>query len=314
MELIRGLHNLRPRHRGCVVAQGAFDGVHCGHQMVLEQLKEKGRELGLPTTVACFEPLPREYFAPAEAPARLMSFREKFAVLRDLGIDRMLRIPFKPSFALVEAADYVRLVFRDGLGAKHVVLGDDQRFGKGRQGDIELMRTLGQEYGFEVEAMKSLGVGGARISSTRIREVLAQGGFALATELLGRPYSMTGRVMMGKQLGRTLNAPTANVHLHRLKAPLAGVYAVEIDGAGPHKEVGVANVGTRPTIGDLTKAILEVHVLNFNGDLYHRNLTVTFRKKLREQPFRRTPITVCPNSVSLVALPHQSGLRLDCFS
>ena len=283
MELIRGLHNLRPRHRGCVVAQGAFDGVHIGHQMVLDQLKEKGRELGLPTTVACFEPLPREYFAPAEAPARLMSFREKFAVLRDAGIDRMLRIRFNPNFSLMEAADYVRLVFRDGLGAKYVVLGDDQRFGKGRQGDIELMRTLGKEYGFEVEAMKSLGVGGERVSSTRIRQVLAQADFEFAAQMLGRPYSMSGRVMTGKQLGRTLGAPTANVHLHRLKAPLAGVYAVEVAGAGPHTEFGVANVGTRPTIGDLTKAILEVHILDFNRDLYRRNLTVTFRKKLRDE-------------------------------
>lgn len=283
MELIRGLHNLRPRHHGSVVAQGAFDGVHRGHQMVLEQLREKGRELGLPTTVACFEPLPREYFAPADAPARLMSFREKIEVLRDFGIDRMLRIPFKPSFALMEAADYVRLVFRDGLGAKFVVLGDDQRFGKDRQGDIGLMRALGKEYGFEVEAMKQVSFGGERVSSSRLREVLARGDFELATELLGRRYSMSGRVMMGNRLGRTLSAPTANVHLHRLRSPLSGVFAVEITGASAKVEVGVANVGTRPTIGDLTKAILEVHILDFHGDIYGRNITVTFRQKLREE-------------------------------
>lgn len=283
MELIRGLHNLRPRHRGCVVAQGAFDGVHCGHQVVLSHLKDKGRELGLPTVVICFEPLPREYFAPAAAPARLMSFREKFVALRDFGIDRVLRIPFDASFSELEADDFVRDVFRDGLGASYVVVGDDQRFGKNRHGDFELLKRLGQQYGFDVESTDSVTVEGVRASSTRIREALEQGDFALAAELLGRPFSLTGRVMMGKQLGRTLNAPTANLHLHRLRAPLSGVYAVEIEGAGAKKELGVANVGTRPTIGDLTRAILEVHIFDFNRDIYHRNLTVTFCKKIREE-------------------------------
>ena len=283
MELIRGLHNLRPRHRGCVVAQGAFDGVHRGHQGVLSQLKEKSRELGLPTVVICFEPLPREFFAPAESPPRLMSFREKFVALRDFGIDRVLRIPFNAGFSEIEADRFVREVFRDGLGARFVVVGDDQHFGKNREGDFALLQTLGRQYGFDVESMGSVNVEGLRASSTRIREALQLGDFALATELLGRPYSMTGRVMMGKQLGRTLDAPTANVHLHRLRAPLSGVYAVEIEGASAKKEVGVANVGTRPTIGDLTKAILEVHILDFNRDIYRRNITVTFREKLREE-------------------------------
>jgi riboflavin kinase/FMN adenylyltransferase len=163
------------------------------------------------------------------------------------------------------------------------VVGDDQRFGKNREGDFELLQALGQQYDFEVESMTSVTVEGMRASSTRLREALQQGDFALATELLGRPYSMTGRVMTGNQLGRTLNAPTANVHLHRLRAPLSGVYAVEIDGVGPCKQVGVANVGTRPTIGDLTRAILEVHILDFNRDIYRRNITVTFCKKLREE-------------------------------
>lgn len=283
MELIRGLHNLRPRHRGCVAAQGAFDGMHRGHQMVLSRLLETGRELGLPTTVVCFEPLPREFFAPAESPPRLMSFREKFMVLRDFGIDRVLRIAFNAGLVEMEADDFVRCVFHDGLGAKFVVVGDDQRFGKNRRGDFELMRLLGTQYGFEVESMDSVNVGGLRASSTRIRETLQQGDFALAEQMLGRPYSMTGRVMVGNRLGRTLGAPTANVHLHRLRAPLSGVYAVEITGASAKTEVGVANIGTRPTIGDLTRAILEVHILDFDRDIYRRNITVTFRQKLREE-------------------------------
>ena len=283
MELIRGLHNLRPRHHGCVVAQGAFDGVHRGHQMVLSRLQQKGRELGLPTAVICFEPLPREFFSPGHAPSRLMSFHEKFMALRDLGIDRVLRIPFNASFSEMEANDFVRDVFRDGLGAKYVVVGDDQRFGRNRTGDFSLLQELGKQYGFEVESMDSVNVEGQRASSTRIREALEQGDFELAAELLGRPYSLTGRVVVGKQLGRTLDVPTANLHLRRIRSPLAGVYAVEIDGVGDKKHVGVANVGTRPTIGDLTHAILEVHILDFSRDIYRRNITVTFRKKLRDE-------------------------------
>jgi riboflavin kinase/FMN adenylyltransferase len=283
MELIRGLHNLRPRHRGCVVAQGAFDGVHRGHQMVLSRLKEKGRELGLPTVVICFEPLPREFFAPARAPSRLMSFREKFDALRDFGIDRVLRIPFNASFSEMVASDFVRDVFYRGLAARHVVVGDDQHFGRNREGDFALLQSLGRQYGFDVESMDSVAIEGQRASSTRIRAALEQGDFALATELLGRPYSMTGRVVVGKQLGRTIDAPTANLHLRRIRSPLAGVYAVEVEGVGMQRHVGVANVGTRPTIGDLTHAILEVHILDFTGDLYRRNITVTFRKKLRDE-------------------------------
>lgn len=283
MELIRGLHNLRPRHRGCVVAQGAFDGVHRGHQVVLSRLKDKGRELGLPTVVICFEPLPREFFSPLDSPARLMSFREKFVALRDFGIDRVLRIPFSVNFSEMEADDFVREVFRDGLGAKFVVVGDDQRFGKNRSGDFSLLQKLGQQYGFEVESTDSVTVEGFRASSTRLREALEQADFTLAAELLGRPYSVTGRVVYGKQLGRTLRAPTANLYLRRMRAPLSGVFAVEVDGIGSHKHVGVANVGTRPTIGDLTSAILEVHILDFEGDIYRRNLTVTFCEKLRDE-------------------------------
>jgi riboflavin kinase/FMN adenylyltransferase len=283
MELIRGIHNLRPRHRGCVAVLGAFDGVHRGHQMVLSRLQEKGRELGLPTVVICFEPLPREFFAPTRAPSRLMSFREKFDALRDFGIDRLLRIPFDAPLSEMDAVDFVRQVFGDGLGAKFVVLGDDQRFGRNRQGDFELMHRLGADFGFAVEAIDSVAIEGQRASSTRIRAALEQGDFELAAELLGRPYSMTGRVVVGKQLGRTIDAPTANLHLRRIRSPLAGVYAVEIDGIGAQKHVGVANVGTRPTIGDLTHAILEVHILDFSRDIYRRNITVTFRKKLRDE-------------------------------
>ena len=283
MELIRGLHNLRPRHRGCVATIGAFDGVHRGHQAVLRSLIEKGRELGLPTTVILFEPLPREFFSPLESPPRLMSFQEKVTALRDLGIDRVLRIRFDRKLSDVSADDFLKRVFVDGLGVRYVVVGDDIHFGKGRKGNFELLQSTGMRDHFEVAQTSSVVQDGERVSSTRIRAVLEHADFAEAEKLLGRPYSISGRVMVGQQLGRTIGVPTANLHLRRLRAPLAGVYAVEVVGAAKETLFGVANVGTRPTIGDLTKAILEVHIFNFSENLYHRNLKVIFRKKLRDE-------------------------------
>lgn len=283
MELIRGLHNLRPRHRGCVATIGAFDGVHRGHRAVLQNLIDKGRELRLPAVVVLFEPLPREFFAPLQAPARLMSFREKFVALRELGIDRVLRVRFDAALADMGPEEFMRRVFVDGLGARYIVVGDDLHFGKNRAGDFEFLKDTGTRHGFEVVATSSVQVAGERVSSTRIRFALEHAHFAVAEQLLGRPYSITGRVMVGQQLGRQLGVPTANVHLRRLRAPLAGVYAVEVAGAGPRSLHGVANVGTRPTIGDLTKAILEVHILDFDGDIYHRNISVIFRNRLRDE-------------------------------
>lgn len=283
MELIRGLHNLRPRHRGCVVTIGAFDGVHQGHQKVLQQLMKKGQEFGLPSTVVILEPLPREYFAPLKAPARLMSFREKFVAFRELGIDRVLRIRFTAEFSKMTAEDFIKQAFVDGLGARYVVVGDDLRFGRDRGGDFSLLRRMGDEHGFEVVDTHTLTVDDDRVSSTRIRKALEDADFELAEVLLGCPYSISGRVIVGQQLGRTLNAPTANLQLRRLRTALSGVYAVEVVGAGDKRHYGVANVGTRPTVGDLTTAILEVHLLDFDQDLYGKKIDVVFRKKLRDE-------------------------------
>lgn len=283
MELIRGLHNLRPRHRGCVATIGAFDGVHRGHRAVLQGLLAKGRELGLPVTVILFEPLPREFFAPLQAPPRLLSFQEKVGALRELGVDRVLRIRFNAALSEMGADEFVRRVFFEGLGVKYIVVGDDLHFGKNRAGDFAFLQAAGARLGFEVAATPSVTLDGERVSSTRIRAALEAADFATAERMLGRPYSITGRVVMGQQLGRQIGTPTANIHLRRIRAPLAGVYAVEIRGAGEATLYGVANVGTRPTIGDLIKAILEVHIFDFSGDIYHRNITVTFRKKLRDE-------------------------------
>jgi riboflavin kinase/FMN adenylyltransferase len=283
MELIRGLHNLRPRHRGCVATIGAFDGLHHGHRAVLGHLLEKASELDLPSVVILFEPLPREYLAPREAPARLMSFREQFQALAALGVDRVLRIRFDESLRTMSAVDFITRVFVEGLDARYIVAGDDLRFGRDRQGDFALMQAQGHKFGFETMHTDTLGLSGERVSSTRIREALESADFALAEELLGRPYSITGKVVYGDQRGRQLGAPTANMELNRLRAPLSGVYLVEVAGVADQPLPGVANVGTRPTVGENFRANLEVHLLDFAGELYGRRLTVTFLGKIREE-------------------------------
>jgi riboflavin kinase/FMN adenylyltransferase len=283
MELIRGLHNLRPRHRGCVVTVGAFDGVHRGHQAVIEHLTAKGRELDLPSAVIVFEPLPREYFAPLEAPPRLMSFREKFVALRSLGVDRLLRVRFDERVRSMSAKAFVEDVFVAGLGARYVVLGDDFRFGNEREGDLEFTRKLGEVHGFEAMPTSTLALDGERVSSTRIRQALEAGDFALAESLLGRPYSIAGKVIYGRQLGREMGVPTANVALNRLRSPLSGVFAVEVSGPGLERAPGIANVGTRPTVDEGIRAILEVHMLDRDADLYGRHIDVTFLHKIREE-------------------------------
>lgn len=283
MELIRGFNNIGEQHKGCVATIGAFDGVHHGHQAVLEQLMAKGRELKLPSAVVVFEPLPREFFSPHEAPARLMSFREKFAALEAMGIDRIMRIRFDESFREMGAMVFIRKLFVDGLAAKYIVVGDDLRFGRDRSGGFGMLKDAGKTYGFEVIDTATLKQGEERVSSTRIREVLVESDFTLAERLLGKPYSISGRVIVGQQLGRTLGVPTANLELHRLRSPLAGVFAVEVEGISGERLQGVANVGTRPTVDNLPKAILEVHILDFAGDIYRRNIKVLFRKKLRNE-------------------------------
>ncbi len=283
MELIRGLHNLRPRHRGCVATIGAFDGVHHGHRAVIRHVLEKSAELELPSVVILFEPLPREYFAPKDAPARLMSFREKVEALAALGVDRVLRIRFDEDLRNMSALDFIQRIFVDGLGVRYVVMGDDLRFGRGREGDFALMEEQGAVHGFECMHTQTLDVGGERVSSTRIREALAAEDFALAEQLLGRPYSISGKVVYGDQRGRTLGVPTANLQLHRLEAPLSGVYVVDVAGAADASVPGVANVGFRPSVGEQPRASLEVHLLDFDGHLYGKRLQVTFLEKVREE-------------------------------
>ncbi len=283
MELIRGLHNLRPRHRGCVATIGAFDGVHLGHQAVMNHLKSKAAELNLPSTVIVFEPLPREYFSPIKAPARIMSFREKFQAMSQLGVDRLLRIRFNEALREMSAKRFVEDVFVAGLGVRYVVLGDDFRFGNDRQGDVRFIQQQGEIHGYDAGPTPTQEWQGDRVSSTRIRQALEAADFDRAETMLGRPYTISGKVIYGRQLGQTIGTPTANLELRRLRAPLAGVYAVEVSGAGLDGALGVANVAVRPTVDDSIKANLEVHLLDRNIELYGQHIEVCFRHKLRDE-------------------------------
>lgn len=283
MELIRGLHNLRARHKGCVVTIGAFDGVHQGHQAVLAHLLDKSRELNLPSVVVVFEPLPREYFAPEKAPARLMSFREKIRAFEKIGVDRVLRIRFDESIRTMGAQQFIEKVFVEGLGMRYIVVGDDLRFGRGREGDFEMLQSMGERYGFYAMHTDTLGLEGDRVSSTRIRTALENSEFELAAELLGRPYSISGRVVYGQQLGRTLGVPTANLRLYNYRIAMSGVYVVEVKGLDKETYHGVANVGTRPTLGESIKAILEVYLMDFDQQIYGKTIEVIFRKKIRDE-------------------------------
>ena len=284
MELIRGLHNVRPRHHGCVATIGAFDGVHLGHQAVIANLLKRAAALDLPSTVIVFEPLPREYLTPMDAPARIMSFAEKYRALEALGVDRLLRIRFNEGLRSMSAQQFVDDVFVAALGVKFVVLGDDFRFGADRQGDVEFVRQQGERYGYSAGPTPTFTIDGERVSSTRIRQALERGDFTTAEALLGRPYSISGRVIYGKQLGRGMGVPTANLELRRLRSPLSGVFAVNVMGAEMDESLaGVANVGVRPTVNDSIKANLEVHLLDCDANLYGKRIEVIFRHKLREE-------------------------------
>jgi len=282
MELIRGIHNLRPPHRGCVATIGNFDGVHLGHQAVLGQLAEKGAELCLPTTVITFEPQPQEYFSHGEIPPRLTRFREKLKALQRYSVNRVLCLPFNRALAEMEAEAFIQRVLVDGLGIRYLVVGDDFSFGKGRRGDFAMLQRAGAEHGFVVVNMHTFEIDGGRVSSTRIREALQAGNLSLAEQLLGRPYRMCGRVAHGDKLGRTIGFPTANIFLHRKKAPVDGVFAVEMYGIAGEPVAGVANVGTRPTV-EGTRSLLEVHLFDFSAEIYGRYVHVDFLHRIREE-------------------------------
>lgn len=282
MELIRGAHNLLPRHRGCVATIGNFDGVHLGHQAVLGQLAEKAEALCLPTTVITFEPQPQEFFMGDRAPPRLTRLREKIHALRRFSVDRVLVLIFNERFANQSASEFIERILVEGLGVRYLVVGDDFRFGHRRTGDFELLQRVGMERGFQVVSMRSFLIDGERVSSTLIREALARGDLATAEKYLGRSYRMSGRVAHGDKRGRTIGFPTANIFLHRKVTPVQGVFAVEMYGLEREPIHGVANVGNRPTV-DGTRSLLEVHLFDFDQEIYGRHVDVEFRYKIRDE-------------------------------
>lgn len=290
MELVRGLRNLTGSRRlragetpcGCAVAIGNFDGMHLGHQALIRTARARAAELGVPSAVLTFEPYPREYFDAAGAPPRLMRLREKFAALAALGVDVLVVATFDARLQCQRAAEFVDGVLVRGLGARHVVVGEGFRFAAKREGTVEALRAMGAGASFGVDAVPSVLLDGERVSSTRVREALGAGRLDLARRLLGREFRLSGRVVAGERLGRTLGYPTANLRLHRAKLPLSGIYAVRVGGIGPRACNAVASLGTRPTVGGV-EPLLEVHVFDFDGDLYGRRLDVDFVAKLRDE-------------------------------
>jgi len=306
MRLIRGLYNIPSDFSGCVATIGNFDGVHLGHQAILQQLKKQGEGHQLPTVVMMFEPQPREFFAPDQAPARLANMSEKLQDLAGFGIDYVLCLPFNQKLRSMSADQFIQTILLDGLQIRHLIVGDDFRFGCDRTGDYQLLQKTGQQaggpsnekIGFSVEDTKTFELEGQRVSSTRIRECLTANDLAAANKLLGRPYRMSGRIGYGRQLGRTIGVPTANVILQRNKLPMTGVYAVKaieitVDACHERSALdqdgkiiewqGVANIGVKPTVAGTPEPSLEVHIFDFADDLYGKRLSIEFCQKIREE-------------------------------
>lgn len=293
LHLLRGLHNPGLGEKGvantkCVATIGNFDGVHVGHQAIIRQVISEAKRRCLPALIVIFEPQPLEFFKGIEAPARLMRFREKFQVLAEFDLDFVFCLKFDESLSRLSAREFVQNVLVNHLNVEHLVIGDDFRFGGDRQGDYRLLQTLSRELGFTVENTPTILASPARAqeqraSSTYVRELLAQGELAKVELLLGRLYSISGRIVHGQKLGRELGFPTANIDLKRSASPLCGVYAVSLQLKNSATKLpGVANVGSKPSVGQF-KPLLEVHLLDFNEQIYGAHATVIFHKKLRDE-------------------------------
>ena len=282
MELIRGIHNLRGRHRGCVATIGNYDGVHRGHQHMIAAVRERATALGVPAVVITFEPTPREFFAGPAAPSRLTRLREKLQALALYGVDRVVVLRFDRRMQGMGATEFVDRLLVEGLGVRHIVVGHDFHFARRREGTIDTLREAGARHGFTVEEVDQFLLDGERVSSSLVREALNMGDLARATRLLGRPYRMAGRVRLGRKLGRQLGFPTANLALQRKVVPLWGIFAVRVSGAGLDGHPAVASLGTRPTVAG-TDPLLEVHLFDFDGDLYGKHLDVDFIGRLRDE-------------------------------
>ena len=273
MQIFRHLP-CQPDSRPHVLAIGNFDGMHLGHQALLRQLAGLARTRQIPSAVMTFEPHPREFFAPERAPARLTSLREKLEYFEEAGIDAVYVCRFNQQFSAIPAEAFMQEILREALNVQAILVGDDFRFGAKRQGGVVELRAAG----FQLEDFPEVSLRGVRISSTAVRDALASGDLELASALLGRPYSISGKVVHGAKRGRQLGFPTANVHMRHERPALTGVYAVKLDNLP-----GVANLGVRPTVAGIPKLMLEVHLFDFDGDLYGRHVHVQFLHKIRDE-------------------------------
>ncbi|MDO9317848.1 MAG: bifunctional riboflavin kinase/FAD synthetase [Gammaproteobacteria bacterium] len=289
MIVIEDTDSFRRHHSHCVATIGKFDGVHTGHQLILQQLRAKAAEFGVPSLVILIEPHPEEFFAatPRDCPARLCELGEKLQLLEEQGIEFVYKLRFDAALARLSAEDYIETILVNGLGLQCLIIGNDFRFGHQRRGDFAMLQRYGDQHGFELVETASCVHNGVRISSTYVREQLARGDFELVELLLNRPYSISGTVVQGQQLGRDLGFPTCNVRLDRKTLPLHGVYAcdVRVDNEEMAERFlkGAANIGYRPTVTDSSKAVLEVHLLDFDSDIYGEKITVIFRHKIRDE-------------------------------
>lgn len=281
MLVFRGVSQAAPS--STVLTIGNFDGVHLGHRALLARLGELAAARGLPPAVLTFEPHPREFFAPESAPTRLSTLREKLELLQANGVAICFVARFNRQFAGLAADAFISQVLVERLRTRYLIIGDDFRFGARRSGDFSLLQAAGEKYGFGVAAMPTLLDGATRVSSSAVRQALWDGDLARAAELLGRPYGIAGRVVHGKKLGRQLGFATANVYIRHDRPPLLGVFAVEVSGIGDTVRQGVANLGFRPTANQTLRPLLEVHLFDFNADIYGRHIEVRFLNKLRDE-------------------------------
>ena len=281
MELIRGPVDLPQRFSGCALTIGTYDGLHLGHQALLAHLRTHAGRLALPAAMLTFEPMPREFLSPQDPPARLTTFRERWRILSEAGLDYLWLLRFGEALRNLSAEDFVQLLVRR-LRPRVVVVGHDFRFARRGEATAALLAAAGERLGFAVDVVPPVSLGGERVSSSGVRAALAGSDFARAERWLGRPYSMRGRVIGGRRLGRDLGFPTANLALGRRRAPVAGIFAVQVRGVASAALPGVASLGTRPTIGG-GEALLEAHLFDFDGDLYGREIEVEFAAKLRDE-------------------------------
>ncbi len=286
MQFVRGLHNLRPQHRHCVVTIGNFDGLHLGHQALLRLLAEKAAEMDTHSCMISFDPLPHEYFAGGKAGPRLMNAREKITTMSELESpltpDYLLILRFDEALSRMSADEFIERILVDALAVKAVVVGDDFRFGRNRQGDYAYLQAAGEKRGFEVVELSTHCVDNMRVSSTAVREALLQDRLQDAERMLGRFYRICGRVAHGDKRGRTIGFPTANIRLNHPVLPLHGVYAVTLCSPALGELPAVANIGKRPTVNG-ERMQLEVHVFDFDKDVYGHNVCVAFHHKIRDE-------------------------------